>query len=158
MARLGVVARASWALGVVMVVLAAAPARVERPVRAAAADRPAAPQTAQTPAKAPETVLAKLERGRWEVRKLSSSAPPQSICLGDPAMLMQLEHGPTACAHQLVSSDERGVTIRYSCPGDGFGQTSLRLETPRLAKIETQGIHGKAPFAQRVEARRIGDC
>jgi hypothetical protein len=157
MARLGVVARASWALGVVTVVLAAAPARVEQPVRSPAADRSAAPQTAQT-SKAPETVLAKLERGRWEVRTLSSSAPPQSICLGDPAMLMQLEHGPTACAHQLVSSDERGVTIRYSCPAEGFGQTSLRLETPRLAKIETQGIHGKAPFAQRVEARRIGDC
>jgi hypothetical protein len=140
----------------VIVVLAAAPARVERPARSGAATLPAA---AHASVNFSETVLAKLEQGRWEVRALDgSSTPPQSICVSDPAVLMQLQHGATACEQRLVSNDERGVTIRYSCPLDGFGQTSLRLETPRLAKIDTQGIHGKAPFAQRVEARRIGNC
>jgi hypothetical protein len=50
------------------------------------------------------------------------------------------------------------ATVHYSCPGSGWGRTTVRVETPRLARVETQGIAGKAPFAFTAEARRVGAC
>ena len=103
--------------------------------------------------------LAKLEPGLWQFRDLDDSGarhPP--ICIADPAMLMQLQHRNSPCTRLVISNDEKGVTVHYTCPASGFGRTSLRIETPRLAQIDTQGISGNAPFAYRIEARRTGPC
>jgi hypothetical protein len=154
MAKFGLVARASWMLGAVIIVLAAAPARVQQP----AAKAGSLPEADAAPVAESATVLAKLEPGLWQVRALDGGTPTQSMCVADPAMLMQLQHGQAACSRRIVAADERGVTIHYTCPANGFGRTSLRLDTPRMAKIETQGIIGKIPFEQRVEIQRMGEC
>jgi hypothetical protein len=106
------------------------------------------------------SALASLQPGLWEVRELGNAKapPPRSICIADPALLLQLKHGQAACSRIVISDDARGATVHYTCPANGFGRTSLRVETPRLAKIDTQGIIGNAPFAYRAEIRYLGAC
>lgn len=101
--------------------------------------------------------LTKLERGRWQLR--DSGGEPRSICLAaDPAALIQIEHKGAGCEQEVVSSDKGGATVQYSCPGRGFGHTSIRVETPRLARIDTQGLVDGRPFSYRSEARKVGSC
>jgi len=40
----------------------------------------------------------------------------------------------------------------------GRGRTILRVETPRLVQIDSQGLHYGAPFALRAQARKTGPC
>jgi hypothetical protein len=100
--------------------------------------------------------FSKLERGRWQLR--DSAGAPRAICLGDPSALIQLEHGGARCEQEVVQSDNGGATVQYSCPGRGFGHTSVRVETPRLARIDTQGLVDGRPFSYRTEARKVGNC
>jgi hypothetical protein len=100
--------------------------------------------------------FSKLERGRWQLR--DSAGAPRAICLGDPTALIQLEHEGVSCALEVVASDKAAATIQYSCPGRGFGHTSVRVETPRLARIDTQGLVDGRPFSYRSEARKVGAC
>ena len=100
--------------------------------------------------------LSKLERGRWQLR--GSDGESRSICLGDPAVLIQLEHEGVSCKHEVVASEAGGATVQYSCPGRGYGHTGIRIETPRLARIDTQGLVDGRPFSYRVEARKVGAC
>ena len=101
--------------------------------------------------------LARLERGRWQIGDPARGAP-RSICLGDPAALIQLEHEGLACQREVIAGEANGATVQYSCPGRGYGHTSIRIETPRVARIDTQGLADGRPFAYRVEARRVGAC
>ena len=100
--------------------------------------------------------FSKLEHGRWQVR--DSAGESRSICLGDPTALIQLEHGGVSCEQQVVASEKGGATVQYSCPGRGYGHTSIRVETPRLARIDTQGLVDGRPFSYRAEARKVGTC
>ncbi|MDQ8755480.1 hypothetical protein RCO27_04490 [Sphingosinicella sp. LHD-64] len=102
-------------------------------------------------------VLDRLEAGQWELRTPSNSRIA-AICLGDPGQLVQPRHQGTDCPRTLIGSDDRSVTVRYSCPGTGSGRTVVRVETPRLAQIDSQGLDRGIPFAVRAEARRIGAC
>lgn len=102
--------------------------------------------------------LAKLEPGLWQLRDLDTGDRYPPICVADPAMLMQLQHRNSPCSRLVISGDASSATVHYTCPASGFGRTSLRVETPRLAQIDTQGISGNAPFAYRIEARRTGSC
>src|SRR5687768_16026248 len=104
--------------------------------------------------------LSKLEPGLWQIRELGSAAAPapERICISDTAMLMQLQHRNASCSRRVISSEAASATVHYTCPANGFGTTSVRVETPRLAKIDTQGIMDKVPFAFRAEIRRIGPC
>lgn len=102
-------------------------------------------------------VLDRLESGLWELRG-TGGAGLGSICLGDRYILTQPKHRAAACARDVVASDPRSVTVRYSCPGIGFGRTMIRFETPRLIQIDSQGVDRGAPFAVRAEARRTGGC
>lgn len=104
------------------------------------------------------TALTKLEHGLWQLRNLDTGQRLPPICVADPAILMQLQHRNSPCSRLVISSNAESATVHYTCPASGFGRTSLRVETPRLAQIDTQGISGNAPFAYRVEARRIGPC
>lgn len=106
---------------------------------------------------APLPVLDRLELGLWELRAPNNSLIA-SICLGDHALLTQPRHGATACRRRVIGSDSRSVTVHYSCAGAGSGQTEVRVETPRLAQIDSQGLDRGAPFALRAEARRVGAC
>ncbi|HEY9554216.1 DUF3617 domain-containing protein [Allosphingosinicella sp.] len=102
--------------------------------------------------------LARLEPGLWQLRDLDSDERYPPICVADPAILMQLQHRNSPCSRLVISGDARSATVHYTCPASGFGRTSLRVETPRLAQIDTQGISDNAPFAYRIEARRAGPC
>ena len=99
-----------------------------------------------------------LEPGRWQIRDLDADTDRQSLCLGDPILLAQVEHQGPPCEPEIIDSGPKGGTVRYTCRGRGFGHSTLRVETPRLVKIRTQGINGAQPFDFRAEARRIGDC
>jgi hypothetical protein len=102
--------------------------------------------------------LAKLEPGLWQVRDLDGAAESLAVCIGDPLLLAQIEHKDLPCEREVVESGPVGGTVRYTCPGRGFGHSTLRIETPRLARIHTQGVRGNEPFDYRVEARRTGPC
>lgn len=100
--------------------------------------------------------LASLEPGLWQLR--GEGEATRTICVADPHSLIQLRHGATPCSRLVIASDKSSATIHYSCPGAGWGRTTLRVETPRLARIDTQGIADNEPFAFIAEARRIGPC
>ncbi len=112
------------------------------------------PGFAQAPA---PSALDRVEPGLWEVRG-AGGASLGSICLGDPALLAQLQHRGAACALDVVDSTERSATVQYSCRGQGSGRTILRVETPRLVQIDGQGLDSGTPFAIRAQARRAGSC
>ena len=101
-------------------------------------------------------VFGKLERGRWQLRDAEGAV--RSICLGDPAVLVQLEHGGASCSHEVLASEAGSATVQYTCPARGFGHTRIRIETPRLARIDTQGLSDGRPFSYRTEARKVGSC
>jgi hypothetical protein len=101
--------------------------------------------------------LAQVERGQWELRGPSGAAIG-AVCLGDPLLLAQPLHAPQPCTGEVVSSEGHVVTVNYVCPGMGRGRTLLRVETPRLVQIDSQGLSDGAPFALRAQARRTGPC
>jgi hypothetical protein len=108
-------------------------------------------------AAAPFPVLDRLEPGLWQLSG-SENREIARICLGDPAQFVQIEHRGQACQRSLLGSADRSVTIRYTCPRTGFGRTTILVETPRLAQLDSQGLLNGAPFALHAEARKIGPC
>jgi hypothetical protein len=103
--------------------------------------------------------LSKLQPGLWKLRVVGrAAAEPAPVCIGDPAVLAQLQHRNQPCSRLVVAQDGTAATIHYTCQAGGYGQTSLRVETPRLVQIDTQGIVDNAPFAYRMEARYAGSC
>jgi len=100
--------------------------------------------------------LSKLERGRWQLRGPEGEA--RSVCLGDPSLLVQIEHQGVSCDREVVASEAGAATVQYTCPARGYGHTSIRVETPRLARIDTQGLADGRPFSYRAEARKVGSC
>jgi len=104
------------------------------------------------------SALARLEPGLWQLRDLDNASAQQSICVADPSALLQLRHRNAPCSRLVIADSTSAATVHYTCPAGGFGRTELRVETPRLAQIDTQGIANNAPFAYRAEARRIGVC
>jgi hypothetical protein len=99
-----------------------------------------------------------LERGRWTLSSADGAAPKGSYCLGDPSQLIQLAHQGAQCAHEVLANSGPSVTVNYTCAGHGFGHTDLRVETPRAATIDTQGLIDGRPFSYRVSARKTGAC
>jgi len=102
-------------------------------------------------------MLQRLESGQWELRG-TGGGRIASICLGNPIQLTQPQHGGANCTRDVVAADANSMTVNYACPGIGRGRTTLRIETPRLAQIDSQGLDHGAPFALRAEARRVGPC
>jgi hypothetical protein len=101
--------------------------------------------------------LSHLERGRWQIQDMAGG-PPSSVCVRDSAAFVQLEHRGVDCGQEVLASEASAATIQYTCPGRGFGHTSIRVETPRLARIDTQGLVDGRPFSYRVEAKKTGSC
>ncbi len=106
------------------------------------------------------SALGKLQPGLWQLRVLGTATParPAPVCIGDPTVLAQIQHRNTPCSRLVVAQNDEGATVHYTCPAGGYGQTSLRVETPRLVQIDTQGIADNVPFAYRAEARLVGQC
>lgn len=104
------------------------------------------------------TALATLQHGQWALRSRDGSAPPKTLCLGDPRILLQIRHSGAACNKYVITNDPAQAVVHYSCAGVGNGRTSIRVETPRVVQIESQGVEGKQPFDITYEGRRIGEC
>jgi hypothetical protein len=102
-------------------------------------------------------MLAKLQRGQWTVTS-RDGGPSRTVCLGDPAQLVQLQHARSACSRFVVEDAADKVAVQYTCRGNGYGRTSIRKETNTLVQIESQGIAGGLPFQFKAEARRTGAC
>jgi hypothetical protein len=116
----------------------------------------ALPASAASPS---SDALDTLEKGRWQVRERDGATPPASVCIGDPAMLLRFEHrDDRSCSMEVLASGAASKTVQYSCQGSGFGHSHLRVETPRSARIDSQGFSRAMPFSYRLEARRTGPC
>jgi hypothetical protein len=100
--------------------------------------------------------FATLERGKWVVK--GAEGAEHALCLGDPVQLVRLEHPAGDCKLETLANDGAARIVQYSCPGHGYGHTSVRVETPRVATIETQGLIDGRPFSYRAVARKVGAC
>lgn len=99
-----------------------------------------------------------LQLGQWEIRSAEDSAANRSVCLTDPRVLLQLRHFGQTCSRFVITNDARISTVHYSCAAAGSGQTTIRVETPRLIQVQSQGLINRAPFSFSAEGRRVGDC
>jgi hypothetical protein len=113
---------------------------------------PVAPAANDLPA------LANLESGQWALVSRENPSASRKLCVADPRTLLQLEHRNANCSRYVIANGPREVTVHYKCPGQGHGRTTIRVESPRLAQIETQGIAGGSPFSESFEGRRAGEC
>ncbi len=100
--------------------------------------------------------LTAIQPGQWELRVAGEE--PRAICLSDPEALFQIRHRANACSRLVISDSKAAATVHYSCPGAGWGRTTVRVSTPAAVHISTQGIADNAPFDFEVAAKRIGDC
>ncbi len=111
----------------------------------------------ETPPGQPLTALSAIEGGEW-VLKSKETGDTKSLCLGDSKVLLQLRHGTASCSRFVIANDPKSSTVHYTCPGQGHGRTTIRVETSRLIQIESQGIANNSPFQILYEGRRIGTC
>ena len=109
-------------------------------------------------AAAPElAMLSTLERGGWDV-KVRGEDSRSRLCLRQGTELIQIRHRQTACSRTVIEDGANAVVVSYSCPGNGYGRTTIRRESTRLVQIETQGIENGLPFHFAAEARHAGGC
>lgn len=109
-------------------------------------------------AKAPElAMLAGLADGAWELTFRDGTATDR-ICVHSGRELIQVRHRAAQCSRYVVDDKPNQVTVQYTCPGEGYGRTSIRRETGQLVQIDSQGIEKGMPFHITGEARRAGAC
>ena len=100
-----------------------------------------------------------VQPGLWSIHALDSGeADVPAFCVTDPARLLQFRHPGASCSRFVIADTPRVATIQYTCPGAGWGRTSVRIISPELLRLDTQGIADNAPFALAAEAHRLGDC
>lgn len=97
-----------------------------------------------------------IERGQWQLRETGGQT--SKLCLTNPAALLQLRHAGAQCTQVVVENSRDRATIHYTCPGHGYGRTTVSVETARLVRVDTQGILDGAPFASELEGRKLGAC
>lgn len=125
------------------------------PFQSVGAARPPAAAASPTTAAA----LDAIEPGQWELREAGAvPAAPRSVCVADPATLLQIEHGAVRCNRFVVADQPRAVTVSYTCPGAGSGRTTIKLVSGSDFQLDTQGINGGAPFDKNYRAHRTGAC
>jgi hypothetical protein len=111
------------------------------------------------PAQAPSLpALSTVQPGQWALRSRDDPSENRTLCIADPRALLQVRHGGAACNRFVIASNPKDATVHYTCPGAGHGRTTIRVETPRLVQIESQGIANREPFAVSMEGRRTGAC
>jgi Protein of unknown function (DUF3617) len=96
--------------------------------------------------------------GMWEVSRSATGANAERRCVPSASVLAQWEHRQAQCSRTVLSSTASEAVIHYTCPGGAFGQSKMKVITPRTLRIETQGIADGLPFNYVLHARRVGDC
>jgi hypothetical protein len=102
------------------------------------------------------SVFSTAEPGLWEISRAGS--PTVKLCVPNLAVLAQFEHRNARCSRSIIRDDGSIATVHYTCAGGDFGQSDVKLVTPRSLTIRTQGISAGAPFKYTLIARRIGPC
>ena len=102
-------------------------------------------------------MLGTLTKGEWTIKQRGGGAD-RRICVRSGTELIQLVHRDSGCSQFVVEDGAARVTVQYTCPGNGYGRTSIRREMPGLVQLESQGIQGGMPFQMTAEARRTGAC
>lgn len=102
------------------------------------------------------TALGKIERGQWQLKEEGGAG--ERLCLGNPAALLQLRHKGIACSQVVIENSPDVATVHYTCPGHGYGRTTVTVETSKLVTVETTGIVDGAPFSAELEGRKLGPC
>jgi len=110
---------------------------------------------AQTPGLA---VLDGLAQGEWTLKERGSQGPGQKVCLGNPELLLQIQHGKANCTRYVIDNGPKKLRVSYKCGNAGQGTTEIKRESSNLVQIFSQGIHNNAPFSITVEGRRTGSC
>lgn len=113
-----------------------------------------APAVAQAPELA---MLEGLQDGAWDIRVRGEDGS-NKVCLRTGHELIQVRHRGERCSRIVVEDAANAVTVQYSCPGNGYGRTTIRKETAQLVQINSQGIEKGLPFHFDAEARRSGGC
>jgi hypothetical protein len=102
--------------------------------------------------------LASIEPGLWEVSRSATGRNPARLCLRDVQELALVGHPGERCTRTILSDRPGELLLDLNCPRNEFARSRISVTTPRSLKIETQGIHGGAPFAMTFFARRTGTC
>ncbi len=118
----------------------------------------AMPTIAQTPPARPGAFAAQhaASAGSWNI--VFDDGTSRRMCLQDIEPLIQLAHPGPICGRFVITDAVDRATVHYTCPGAGWGRTSLLVETSRLVRVNSQGIVNRMPFAFDAEARRVGEC
>lgn len=103
-------------------------------------------------------MLDRIQAGQWELVARDGSRARERVCLRDGRRLIQWRHPVSTCERLIVDDSATEVTVQYTCRGQGFGRTSIRMETSRLFQMQTQGIANGLPFDFAAEGRYIGPC
>lgn len=98
-----------------------------------------------------------LASGEWEL-SFRDSDRKDRICLGDPKQFLQVMHRRNSCSHYIIEQSPNSARVSYKCSARGHGVTSLRRETNRLVRLDTQGVSNGDWFSEQIEARRVGTC
>lgn len=104
------------------------------------------------------SAFAAVEKGPWELHEIGNRRAPR-ICVPEVVEMLQVRHrGGAGCSRFVIANEPRTATVHYTCPGAGHGRTTVTVETPRVVRVETQGIAGGQPFNLELEARRVASC
>ncbi len=106
----------------------------------------------------PLPALTMIQPGQWEFRSADDASANKSFCVIDARVLLQMRHKGLACSRYVIANGAKEATVHYSCPNAGNGRTTVRVETPRLVQVQSQGIAENAPFSFSAEGRRTGAC
>ena len=110
---------------------------------------------AQTPGLA---ALDGLMPGEWTLKERGSRDPGQKVCLGNPEVLLQIQHSNISCKRYVIENSPKKLRVSYKCGGAGHGVTEIKHESSALVQITSQGIRNNAPFSVNLEGRRTGSC
>jgi hypothetical protein len=103
--------------------------------------------------------LDRIETGLWELRAVAKTQDaPLRICVADRRQLLQPIHPAPICRQFVAAANGDQVSASYDCAARGQGHTILRIETPRLVQIDSQGVSDGQPFGVRLEGRYAGRC
>lgn len=111
-----------------------------------------------TAANAPIQAFGRIEPGEWQLRALDGSGPARLLCIDNAYALIQLRHPGAACSRFVLANEPQTATVHYTCTGAGYGRTTIRVETPELVRIDSQGLANQSPFQVALEGRRVGKC
>lgn len=110
---------------------------------------------AQTPRMA---LLDGLMQGEWTLKERGSREPGKKICLGNPELLLQIQHGSANCTRYVIENSPKKLRVSYKCGSAGQGVTEIKLESSTLIQISSQGFRNNDPFSVDLEGRRTGGC